>query len=237
MADKMKALPQPPGPPPRDRLRELKQLLTDRFWHYRLGIGEFLGYDDAARRPVRARIPIPPEPGRWPGHPAAPLVTQTLATVRARGDEGLGLIGQGGHGQGQGQGRRGRRRRALGRLFLPGRRRQGPVSGAEDQEQGQGQGQGQRQDSRAEKAARRRAAMDAMAVQLGRDFAPAGYRFRRVLGFGGFGAALLFEMTGRDGAVVPVVVKAEFSGGVARLKGVRREKENFVVSFSFLFVI
>lgn len=74
-----------------------------------------------------------------------------------------------------------------------------------------------------------------VATVLGGEFRPARYRFRRVLGFGGYGAAFLFEMRDEDEFVLPVVVKADISGRVDRLRDVYKEKENFVVGFFFSF--
>lgn len=72
-----------------------------------------------------------------------------------------------------------------------------------------------------------------MGRRLEGDFRPARYRFRKVLGFGGAGAAFLFEMRDGDGVALPVVVKASMSVG---RRDMQKEKENFVVSASVPFL-
>lgn len=175
--------PRPQQRPQRDRLRELKQLMIDRFAHFRLGIQEFLSYNEDRRHTVRQFINIPPNRGPWPGHTRAAPV-QSIAAIQG--------------------GRRGRRRPGalLARLLR----------------------RGDRWEARARRAA------DRLGGVLRRDFSPARFRLRRVLGFGGFGAAFLLEMRGEDGAVLPVVVKADIRGGGLDVRAVQREKEKFVVS-------
>ncbi|KUI59154.1 hypothetical protein VP1G_06390 [Cytospora mali] len=175
-------IPLPPGPPsriysprpsnPRRRLLDLKRNLIDRFAFFRLGLQEYLNYDNEGRRRIRQFILIPPNPGPWPGHPRA-TPRQTIWAIRRPG--------------------------VLARLF-----------------------------SRGEQDGGMRRAADRVGRTLRRDFQPARFRFRKRLGYGGFGAAFLFEMSDRDGYVLPVVVKAAISGR-QRLRAMQKEEENFVI--------
>jgi hypothetical protein len=161
--------------------------MIDRFAYFRLGIREFLSYNEDRRHTARQFINIPPNRGPWPGHTRSAPV-QTIAPIQ------------------DGQRRRRRWRRpgqVLARLLLR---------------------RGDRWEARARRAA------DELGGVLRRDFRPARFRLRRVLGFGGFGAAFLLEMRGEDGAVLPVVVKADIRGGGQDDRAVQREKEKFVVS-------
>ncbi|ROV86701.1 hypothetical protein VMCG_10932 [Cytospora schulzeri] len=181
----------------RDRLRDLKILMTDRFGQYRLGVQQFNTYDEAEREAYRLFINIPPRRGRWPGHPRqrdAPRQTiyqmlkpapRQKARARAKGAL-VGLL-----------------------RWRPGRG-------------GRGNQQGNNNARRARKAA------EGMVGRLRREFRPARFRFRRILGFGGFGAAFLFEMRDGEGLGVPVVVKGLIGGRGEQVRAMEREKENFV---------
>ena len=160
---------------PRDRTRELKQLVIDRFSYFQKGVNEFMNYDADGRRAIRQLIPIPPRAGPWPGHP--PVRQAPGQTMWRIGKPGL-----------------------LSKLL--------PKVGR--------QGQAKR-------------AADRVGKLLKSDFRPARFKFRRRLGYGGFGAAFLFEMRDKRGWVIPIVVKADISG-MRRDKGMESEKENFVVS-------
>lgn len=62
----------------------------------------------------------------------------------------------------------------------------------------------------------------ATAARGAADLAPAGFSYVRVLGRGGYGVALLFEMLDRDRNARPVVVKADLRGRGAEM---RRERQ------------
>lgn len=62
--------------------------------------------------------------------------------------------------------------------------------------------------------------------QLAVGFTPAGWKFKRRLGMGGFGAVFLFEMVGENGLKVPVVVKGSIRAG----RGLFEEYQHIVVS-------
>lgn len=86
----------------------------------------------------------------------------------------------------------------------------------------------------AERRRRRRAekerlgAADVLRREIGKQFEVAGWRFRRRLGVGGFGAVFLFELVSETGQRLPVVVKK----GLGDPSSLSREKENIMVSYA-----
>lgn len=89
---------------------------------------------------------------------------------------------------------------------------------------------------RVRKSPEREAAADRVAKLLRDDFRPARFKFRKRLGFGGFGAAFLFDMQSEKGEVVPIVVKASISQRRSRSKEMQEEKDNFIVSRTSVFI-
>lgn len=131
------------------------------------------------RKPQWTQFPIPLHGGEWPGHPLLRQGEELDALMSYQ----LRLL-QDPQRLGTVRGIFNRVRRPLNRVRrLIGRPRDG---GPED-------------------SSRRK--MDRLNAHLVSDFAPAGIRFKRRLGQGGFGAVFLFEMMGEKDSTYPIVVK------------------------------
>lgn len=74
-----------------------------------------------------------------------------------------------------------------------------------------------------------RAVAGALQRQIAAEFKPAGWKFKRMLGMGGYGAVFLLEMVGENGLKIPVVVKGSIKAG----RGLYHEFENVVASAWF----
>lgn len=161
-------------------LRWTKQSLIDRFAHWHMGLRHWNAWDEARRAPTIAQIPIPPRPGRWPGHPRVTRGTRLPRLHRVEAEPGPVMRGL---------------RRAVPMPRRP-----------------------------------REVRADVVRRRLGPDFQVAGWKFKRRLGMGGFGAVFLFDLISERGQRLPVVVKGGLGGG----DSLYREIENIAVSVSKL---
>lgn len=201
------------------RLLRAKQQAIDLFLHYHIDLKSYEAYDSHRRRRQWPLIAIPPYEGDWPGHPKVKSGSKLdmiygydrLANIPRQNAPlaMLAITARGGAAAAAAPiaAPTARMRRAMDRVKKRFNRMRAAASVQPDARRNRREDPPRRPGVPLPGTERQPPMIQRLAERLADQFEPAGLRFKRLLGMGGFGAVFLFELVGQKGKNIPIVIK------------------------------